>query len=205
MFNKENIMGVLVHVVTLPEMQSTDVVVREVHIVINGVERIVKQSPDIKDCSISAKHGDQVSVFVVDIDDAKNASKPSESLDWLVVDNIAPRTPGKPVMFSIEEEPMEELVMLVHEHCPICFTPGYVCELKHEHCGVHVHCVPPCNLVHEHCGEACFSDSCAAIHSHCATEHCEALHEHCENHSHCSSSPCVAVHAHCEDKSCACK
>lgn len=176
-------MGVLVHVVTLPAMQSADVAVREVHIVVNGVERIVKQSPDIKDCSISAKHGDQVSVFVIDVDDVGNASKPSQSLDWLVVDNIAPRTPGKPIMFSIEEAPMAELVISTHEHCPVCYTPGYVCELNHEHCGVHVHCTPPCSMDHEHCGDACFSDSCAAT------------------HSHCSSSPCVAVHAHC-DESC---
>lgn len=111
----------IINVISLPESNSSDVLAREIHIIINGEERIVKTTPDVVNFKVPAKHGDQVSIFVVDIYNAafgecRMSSEPSESLDWLVVDNTS-RRPGKPVLVSVEnfeknflEDSLEEVV-----------------------------------------------------------------------------------------------
>jgi hypothetical protein len=153
------------HLISLPKLESSDVLAREIHIVVNGEERVVKTSPDVLTFKVPAKHGDQVSVFVVDIDN-NGKSEPSESLDWLVVGNAyndaqIPKRPSKPILISVEdhssdkvfEDSLDSLEEYVeHQHCS-----SEPCEEIHEHCAEHKHCENPCSDSHEHCRKNCIN------------------------------------------------
>lgn len=149
----------IIHLISLPKLESSDVLAREIHIIVNGEERVVKTSPDVLTFEVPAKDGDQVSIFVVDIDNQGSSSDPSESLDWLVVGKAAqlfPKRPSKPILISVEEhnpdkvfeDSLEEYVE--HQHCL-----NEPCEEIHEHCAEHNHCENPCSDSHEHCGKDC--------------------------------------------------
>lgn len=156
-------MGDLNYTIELPQSLSKDVVTREVHVILNGEETVSNITPDQKKVVVKAKHGDKISIFVVDIDDVENKSEPSDSLEWTAIDTIAPKKPNAPMVTAIEdadlvieEDTVNETFVEYHEHCL-----SDDCSEAHEHCSQHVHCTEtPCVKVHAHCDKDCAAKSC---------------------------------------------
>lgn len=86
---------VLTYKVTAAPVVDGDVVVRELRMVVNGAEPVVREftSADSDLGTIDVPQGAEVSLQLVDVDDAGNRSEPAE-INFMANDTLPPQKPG---------------------------------------------------------------------------------------------------------------
>lgn len=90
--------------ITLPAPGANDVVSRKLSTSINGGEATVTELPgDALETEALYADDDNVSLTLVDVDDAGNESAPSPTLEFVAKDTIAPNAPGELGATLIEE------------------------------------------------------------------------------------------------------
>ena len=113
-FKEEN-MTLYKYTFMLPLPGATDVVNREMHVDINGVMDMVEIDPSVTEHSIDLEEDSNVSIYMIDIDDAGNRSAKGETFSFVVVDMVPPDAPGavtiKDVVEVQDEVVIEEPVM----------------------------------------------------------------------------------------------
>lgn len=95
----------------LPAVESHDVVKRELYVLVDGVETVHEISdPKQTHFDLVFEQDQEVSVYLVDIDDAGNRSEGGEILDFTVIDTVPPVAPKAPVVSEVVEyfEPVVE-------------------------------------------------------------------------------------------------
>ena len=73
-----------IHQISLPVRKGASIANREIHITTNGVEKTISIQGNVTDYRVIAKEGEDVSIFVVDLDKEGNRSEPSEVLTFQV-------------------------------------------------------------------------------------------------------------------------
>ena len=105
---------------SLPALGADDVVSREMHVMIDGIENIHEISDiSMTEYDLVLSEGSDCIIWMIDIDDAGNRSKEGEKLIFQVVDIIPPVAPAAPSVAGVmvyeepvaEEPVMEEPVM----------------------------------------------------------------------------------------------
>jgi hypothetical protein len=114
-----------IYKIGLPELGANDVILRELHVTIDGV----KNTYMIEDVSVgfwnlTLTENSVCEIFVVDIDDAGNRSPEGEKYTFTVLDIVPPKAPKAPVIMEVtevmEETPVEETPV---EETPVEETP----------------------------------------------------------------------------------
>jgi hypothetical protein len=88
---------------SLPAPGSADVMTREFHYVVDGVEAFDTLDVGTTTHRLVFVEGATVDAFLIDIDNAGNRSEPSTSMHFVVVDTVPPKTPASPEVLSVEE------------------------------------------------------------------------------------------------------
>lgn len=100
---------------TLPALGAPDVVKRNMHLTVDGVESLIELDPVLTEYEMVFEQDAIVSMFLVDIDDAGNASANGTVLDFTVIDIVPPAAPDAVIISDVieihdEEEPVDEPV-----------------------------------------------------------------------------------------------
>ena len=85
----------------LPAPGADDVVKRELHVNRDGVEEIQTVEGDLLATSVVVDENTHVSLFLVDFDEAGNASEPGPAAEFDVTDQVPPPAPGAPGVTGI--------------------------------------------------------------------------------------------------------
>lgn len=96
--------SMLVYSVTLPTPRASDVATRRLSVNIDGTTTDRDLGIDDPAPEVSAEAGQVVVLTLIDIDEAGNASLPSEPLSFTAADTIAPAQPGALGVELIREE-----------------------------------------------------------------------------------------------------
>jgi len=91
------------YTLAIPEPGAGDVVTRELHVVVDGIDTTYTLTPDVRSFTVDLVEGTSVSIFLVDVDNIGNRSEPGEALTFTVVDTIPPPKPLPPVVIGVEE------------------------------------------------------------------------------------------------------
>ena len=103
--------------ISLPALGADDVVKREMHVVVDGIET-VHEIADIAtlEWDLVLEENSNCQIWMVDIDDADNRSADGMTLEFEVLDIVPPTAPQAPTVASVEvfeetTEPVEEEVV----------------------------------------------------------------------------------------------
>ncbi len=112
-FIKEDfLMQKYIYTLNMPAPGAKDVVERKMYLTINGVEEMLDVDPLMEFYKLELEENAVCSVYVIDTDDAGNASPPSDTLEWTVIDTIPPSKPDTIVIGDVEEvfedEPVDD-------------------------------------------------------------------------------------------------
>ena len=104
---KEDLMN-YIYTIALPALGADDVVSRELHVIIDGVEEI-HEITDIHmtEWTLTLAEDTHCLVYITDIDDAGNRSPDGMHLEFTVIDTIPPSAPEAPVIVDVIEEKEE--------------------------------------------------------------------------------------------------
>jgi len=93
----------------LPALGADDVVSRELHVMINGVESMYEiMDVTMTHYELVLEENSDVDIFMIDIDDAGNRSVEGDHLHFVVIDIVPPAAPAAPVIADVVlyEEPV---------------------------------------------------------------------------------------------------
>lgn len=99
-----------VYTFALPAPGAGDVVARELHLKVDGVEELFNIEPSLLEYKLSFNEDASVEIYLIDIDDADNRSLPSQLLNFVVIDIVPPPAPSMPEIIGVEEEFVEDAV-----------------------------------------------------------------------------------------------
>lgn len=97
----ETLMDKYIYKFGIPAPKSTDVVTRELHIVIDETETMVELGVDVSEFEYTLDEGSNVSMYLIDIDGAGNRSEQGDVLTFTVLDIVPPEAPAAPVINDI--------------------------------------------------------------------------------------------------------
>ncbi len=114
-----------IYKIGLPVLGSSDVVLRELHTIIDGVENVVMIEDVLTTFwNLTLAEDSVCEMYLVDIDDAGNRSPDGERFTFTVIDIVPPKAPKAPVIMDvsevIEDTPVEDTPV---EDTPVEDTP----------------------------------------------------------------------------------
>lgn len=99
----------LIYNAFLPSISDSDVVVRKLKLVVNGVETVLSVDPSVTVLELPPiKDNSSVEISISDVDDAGNQSEYSVPLTFTALDTIVPAVPGA-VNVKIVKEVADEV------------------------------------------------------------------------------------------------
>ena len=98
-----------IYTLGLPALGANDVVSRELHVIVDGVEEVHEITDlSIMEWKLTLPEDAHCMVYLVDIDDAGNRSPDGTHYEFTVIDVVPPSAPEAPVIVDVIEAPVED-------------------------------------------------------------------------------------------------